>query len=325
MPQAGNAELIQMLQTAAEDEHAALIQYLRHAYMMGEGELACEIEGVAREEMRHFWILSRWIVRLGGQPTTNRGFTDVSGTAAPEWMQRNVDAEDRAIAMYEGYLARISDPDLQADIEFILGDERRHHDDFAHFVDKTTLELQAAPVVAAGAGAAGAGAADAAPAPGLDPVDQEALNWGVSHEYAAILQYLVHSFLLSDKDEEISIQLKMQAINEMQHMGWFGEELVGAGSAMPLDHHPLTLPQTPVAMLEADIQLEHDTAAMYGQFITQMVDPGAKGVIGDAKDQELYHASLFTRLMKRLAPPAAAPTAASSTKVWTIGTLKPKS
>jgi bacterioferritin len=318
MPQAGNAELIQMLQAAAEDEHAALIQYLRHAYMMGEGELACEIEGIAREEMRHFWILSRWIVRLGGQPTTNRGFTDVSGATAPEWMQRNVDAENRAIAMYEGYLARIADPDLRADIEFILGDERRHQGDFAHFVDKTTLALQAAPSVDAEPAAA-------APAQGLATVDEEALNWGVSHEYAAILQYLVHSFLLSDKDEEISIQLKMQAINEMQHMGWFGEELVGAGSAMPLEHHPLTLPQTPVAMLEADVQLEHDTAAMYGQFITQMVDPGARGVIGDAKDQELYHESLFTRLMKRLAPPAAAPTAAASTKVWTIGTLKPKS
>lgn len=317
MAQPGNAELIQMLQAAAKDEHAALIQYLRHAYMMGEGELACEIEGIAREEMRHFWILSRWIVRLGGQPATQRGFTDLSGASAPEWMQRNVEAEDRAIAMYEAYLARITDPDLRADIEFILGDERRHHGDFAHFVDKTTLELQAAPVEAP--------VADVEPAPGLDPVDQEALNWGVSHEYAAILQYLVHSFLMADRDEEISIQLKMQAINEMQHMGWFGEELVGAGSAMPLDHHPLTLPQSPEAMLEADVQLERDTAAMYEQFIATMVDPGAKGVVGDAKDQELYHESLFTRLTKRLAPPSAAPTASSSTKVWTIGTLKPKS
>ena len=314
MSQVANAELVQMLQAAAEDEHAALIQYLRHAYMMGEGELACEIEGIAREEMRHFWILSRWIVRLGGQPTTNRGFTDTSGVSAPEWMQQNVAAEDRAIAMYEGYLDRITDPDLQADIEFILGDERRHHDDFAHFVDKTTLELQAVPVVEA----------DGETALGLDPVDQEALGWGVSHEYAAILQYLIHSFLLSDKDEEISIQLKMQAINEMQHMGWFGEALVGAGSVMPLEHHPLTLPQTPLAMLEADVQLERDTAAMYGQFITQMVDPGAKGVVGDAQGQELYHESLFTRLMKRLAPPTEPSTAPSSTKVWTIGTLKPK-
>jgi bacterioferritin len=315
MPQTDNAGLIQMLKAAVEDEHAALIQYLRHAYMMGEGELACEIEAIAREEMRHLWMLSRWIVRLGGQPTTARGFTDLTGATAPEWMQRNVAAEERAIAMYEGYLTQIANPDLRADVEHILADERRHHGDFAHFVDKTTLEMQAVAVPAS---------ADAeATATAMAVVDQEAINWGISHEYAAILQYLVHSFLTMDKDEEISSQLMTQAINEMQHMGWFGEALVGNGKEMPLTHHPLTLPTDPAAMLEADIQLENETAAMYGQFIAQMVDPGAKGVIDDARGQELYHETLFGRLLKRLKP-VVSPTAAPTTKVWTIGTLKRK-
>jgi bacterioferritin len=314
MPQTSNADVIQMLKAAVEDEHAALIQYLRHAYMMGEGELACEIEGIAREEMRHLWILSRWIVRLGGQPTTQRGFTDLTGATAPEWMQRDVAAEERAIAMYESYLTRIADPDLRADIEHILGDERRHHGDFVHFVDKTTLAMQQAPPPEEPAGE---------PTPAMAAVDQEALNWGVSHEYAAILQYLTHSFLLMDKDEEISSQLMTQAINEMQHMGWFGEELVGSGEEMPLTHHPLTLPTDPQAMLEADVKLETETAAMYGQFIGQMVDPGAKGVIDDARGQELYHESLFGRLLKRLKP-VVSPAASPSTKVWTIGTLKRK-
>ncbi|HOT92300.1 MAG TPA: ferritin-like domain-containing protein [Anaerolineae bacterium] len=313
MPQTTNTDLIQMLKAAAEDEHAALIQYLRHAYMMGEGELACEIEAIAREEMRHFWILSRWIVRLGDQPTTQRGFTDVSGVTPPEWMQRDVAAEERAIAMYEGYLTRITDPDLRADIEHILADERRHHGDFTHFVDKTALAMQQAPTPEAAA----------APAPGLPSGDQEALNWGVNHEYAAILQYLVHSFLTMDKDEEISSQLMTQAINEMQHMGWFGEELAGSGAELPLTHHPLTLPADPQAMLEADVQLENETAAMYGQFIAQMTDPGAKGVIEDARGQELYHEALFGRLLKRLKP-VVSPAAAPTTKVWTVGTLKHK-
>ncbi|MBN2389963.1 MAG: ferritin-like domain-containing protein [Anaerolineae bacterium] len=312
MPQTDNAGLIQMLEAAVKDEHAAIIQYLRHAYMMGEGELACEIEGIAREEMRHLWILSRWIVRLGGQPTTQRGFTDLAGATSPEWMQRDVAAEDRAIAMYEGYLTQIDDPDLRADIKHILADERRHHGDFVHFVDKTTLEVQAAPEEPV-----------EEPAAAMASVDKDALEWGVNHEYAAILQYLVHSFLTMDTDEEISSQLMTQAINEMQHMGWFGEELVGSGGEMPLTHHPLTLPADPEAMLEADVQLENETAARYGQFVEQMVDPGAKGVIDDARGQELYHESLFGRLLKRLKP-VAAPTAAPTTKVWTIGTLKRK-
>ena len=313
MPQTDNTGLIQMLEAAVQDEHAALIQYLRHAYMMGEGELACEIEGIAREEMRHLWILSRWIVRLGGQPTTERGFTDLAGATVPEWMQRDVAAEERAIAMYEGYLARIEDPDLRADIEHILADERRHHGDFEHFVDKTEAEAPAEE----------AAEESAEESETMASVDKDALEWGVNHEYAAILQYLVHSFLTMDTDEEISSQLMTQAINEMQHMGWFGEELVGSGGEMPLTHHPLTLPADPEAMLEADIQLENETAAMYGQFVEQMVDPGAKGVIDDARGQELYHETLFGRLLKRLKP-VTEPATSSTTKVWTIGTLKRK-
>jgi len=212
--------------------------------------------------------------------------------------------------MYEDYLTRIDDPDLRADIEYILADERRHHGDFVHFVDK--------------AGAEAADAAPEEPAPAMAAVDKNALEWGVSHEYAAILQYLVHSFLTMDMDEEISSQLMLQAINEMQHMGWFGEELVGNGEEMPLTHHPLTLPADPKAMLEADVQLENGTAAMYARFIEQMVDPGAKGVIDDAREQELYHEGLFERLLKRLQP-VASPAAAPTTKVWTVGALKRKS
>ncbi len=315
MPEIANTDLVNMLRAAAEDEHAAIIQYLRHAYNMGEGELACEIEGIAREEMRHFWILSRWIVRLGGEPTVTRGFTDLSGMTPPAWMERDVAAEDRAIAMYRDYLNRIQDPDLRADLEYILGDELRHHDDFAHFVDKATQEAEAAVPAE---GEEPAPAAEAAPASS----DKEALDWGVGHEYAALLQYLVHSFLTMDMDEEISSQLKTQAINEMQHMGWFGEELAEMGQDMPLDPHTMTLSADPQTMLEADVKLEQETSAMYGQFLEKLSDPGVKGVVEDARGQELYHEKLFTRLLKRLAPhPDTTP---SSSKMWTIGSLKDK-
>jgi bacterioferritin len=312
-----------MLQAAAQDEHAAVIQYLRHAYMMGEGELACEIEGIAREEMRHFWILSRWMVKLQGQPTTTRGFTDTSGATIPEWMQRDVDAEERAIAMYTEYLDKIEDPDLRADLEYILADEERHRGDFVHFVEKAEASEELTAEVD--------GEADA---DGIASVDQSALEWGVQHEYAALLQYLVHSFLLEDTDNEISAQLEKQAINEMQHLGWFGEELADGGKEMPLEHHALTLPPEAAAMLDADVKLEQETAAQYADYLTQMVDAGIKGVVDDARGQEEYHESLFSRLLQRLmreeSETSSAKDGASSSKDetsahgWTIGTLKGK-
>jgi bacterioferritin len=313
-----DAEIVRMLQAAARDEHAAVIQYLRHAYMMGEGELACEIEGIAREEMRHFWILSRWMVKLGGQPTTTRGFTDTAGATIPAWMQRDVDAEDRAIAMYTEYLDKIEDADLRADLEYILADEERHRGDFAHFVDKAAASEAMAPEV----DVEGGGEEDA-----IASVDQSALEWGVQHEYAALLQYLVHSFLLEDTDTEVSAQLEKQAINEMQHLGWFGEELADGGKEMPLEHHALTLPSEAKAMLEADVKLEQETAAQYAEYLTQMMDPGIKGVVDDARDQEEYHESLFSRLLQRLMRgESETPTAKdeASAHSWTIGTLKGK-
>ena len=50
-------KIIALLNQDLEGEQAAVIQYLVHAYAMGEGEMACEIEAIAREEMRHFdWL-----------------------------------------------------------------------------------------------------------------------------------------------------------------------------------------------------------------------------------------------------------------------------
>jgi len=50
-------EIIKMLNHDIESEHGAIIQYLTHAYAMGEGEFSCEIEAIAR---RRCAILIFW-------------------------------------------------------------------------------------------------------------------------------------------------------------------------------------------------------------------------------------------------------------------------
>ena len=303
-------DLIAMLQAAARDEHAAIIQYLRHAYALGEGEEACEIEAIARDEMRHFWMLSRWMVKLGGEPTIERGFVDLAGETPPEWMDRDVEAEERAIAMYRDYIPRITDPALRADIERILADEEAHRGDFAHFAEK--FRRPAAPTPATEEQPPEEESAEAPPPPA--PADLEALDWGVRHEYAAILQYLFHAFLI--RDEDISRQLELQAINEMQHMGWLAEELSSLGREMPLEHHAVALPRELSAMLQADIQLEHETAEQYGKYVAQMEDEELKELVERIKDHELYHKGLFTRFLERIN--RLTPTG------WTVGSLRDK-
>ena len=59
---------IELLNQDLHLEHATIIQYLSHAYAFGEGELAGELESIAREEMQHFRWLAEEIVELGGRP-----------------------------------------------------------------------------------------------------------------------------------------------------------------------------------------------------------------------------------------------------------------
>ncbi len=66
-------KIIEMLNQDIEGEHGAIIQYLTHAYAMGEGDMACEIEALAREEMRHLDWLAETVVELGGVPSLKRG------------------------------------------------------------------------------------------------------------------------------------------------------------------------------------------------------------------------------------------------------------
>lgn len=292
------ADLVEMLKAAARDEHAAIIQYLLHAYQMGEGEEACEIEGIARDEMRHFWMLSRWIVKLQGVPTVERGFTDLGGETKAEWMDRDVQAEDRAIAMYRSYIAVIEDPALRSDIERILADEERHRGIFMELGEKFRHEQESAPEEVAGP-----------PVP--SPSALEALEWGIRHEYAAILQYLFHSFLT--KDEETSRQLELQAINEMQHLGWLAEKLAGMGKPIPVEHHPVDLSRDLQQMLKADINLETETADKYESFLARIEDPSVKELLETLKAHELYHEGLFKRLLERIKH--------LSPSGWTIGSL----
>ena len=205
-------DVIAMLKADMRDEHAAIIQYLQHAYAIGEGEEACEIEAIARDEMRHFRWLAEMIVELGGDPTMERGEVDTGGAGPVEWMARDILAEERAIAQYKEHIAAIDEPRVVRLLERILSDEEAHRKQFADLADELAEET---------ATKAEEPASEAEVAP---PRLLEILNQGVQHEYTVILQYLYHSFVTPHC--EVGRELDMQAINEMQHMGWLAEEAV---------------------------------------------------------------------------------------------------
>ncbi|MFC1862014.1 ferritin-like domain-containing protein [Chloroflexota bacterium] len=271
-------EIIILLNKDVEDEHGAIIQYLTHAYAMGEGEMTCEIEAIAREEMRHLDWLAETIVELGGVPSLERGTMNLDGQSVADWMRRNVLLEEGAINHYKEHIKAIDDPKIKRLLKRILSDEESHHGDFQHFVDKAERE----------------GAKDLRGTLADEVV--RALNWGIEHEYTVILQYLFQSYVT--ENEEAKEELHDQAVNEMQHMGWLAEKIVDIGSKPRIEHTEVDRSTKTADMLRGDIKIEQEVAAEYDRVAKEVKDPGLKKLLLRLRDHEIYHAEVFSDLLK---------------------------
>jgi bacterioferritin len=273
-------EIIALLNKDLEGEHGAIIQYLTHAYAMGEGEMACEIEAIAREEMRHLDWLADTVVGLGGTPSLKRGKMRTEGKSVSDWMKNDVLAEEDAISMYKEHIKAIGDRKIKRLLKRILSDEESHHGDFAHFVDKAKKE----------------GAKDLRG----DRKDRVAavLNWGIEHEYTVVLQYLLHSYMA--KDEEMKLEMQDQAINEMQHMGWLAEEMVSGKGNPRMEHTKVDKSTKMGDMLRADIKIEKEVAAEYDRAAKEVTVPDLKKLLKRIRDHELYHVEVFDDLLKEV-------------------------
>jgi bacterioferritin len=272
-------KIVELLNLDLQDEHGAIIQYLTHAYAIGEGEMACEIEAIARDEMRHLDWLAETIVELGGQPSLKRGTQNMAGKAVPEWMKNDVGLEEGAIKSYREHIKAVDDPKIKRLLKRILADEQAHRGKFEHFIDKAKRE-------------------------GLKDIrgsrkdsETKTMDWGIEHEYTVVLQYLFHSYMT--KNREAKKQLEDQAVNEMQHLGWLSEELAGGGGNPRIEH---TVPDQSVKtadMLKADIKIEKEVAEAYDKAAKEVKDAGLKELLIRIRDNEKYHIDVFNDLLKK--------------------------
>jgi len=288
-------------------EHAAIIQYLLHAYAIGESDIACEIEAIAREEMRHLKWLAERIVELGGEPSLERGPVDTSGETPAEWMARDILAEEQAIALYRQHLAAIEDPEVRLLLERIVNDEEVHRAKFAKLAEELAAEGRTA------VGPIRPEQATAGPSRAL-----EILLQGIQHEYTVILQYLYHAF--TTPHCEIADELEWQAINEMQHMGWFAEEMASRGAFPAMEHTPFDRSRDTARMLQADIAAERAVTKDYNAQIEDLKRAGETDLVAllsRVRDHEVYHDAVFSKLLKEIPPTE--PT--GPRPGWTVGSL----
>jgi len=271
-------KIIELLNQDLEGEHGAIIQYLTHAYAMGEGEMACEIEAIAREEMRHLDWLAEAIVELGGVPSLERGKMRMEGKSVVDWMKNDVSLENDALALYKEHIKLIDDPKIKRLLQRILSDEESHHGNFQHFVEKAQKE-QAKDVRGS-----------------HQDRTTQILNQGIEHEYTVILQYLLHSYISPNK--EVKRQMQDQAINEMQHLGWLAEELVDGEGNPRIEHTEVDRSTRTADMLRADIKVEKEVAAAYDHAAKEVKEADLKQLLLRIRDHEVYHADVFSDLLK---------------------------
>jgi bacterioferritin len=272
------AKIIELLNKDLQDEHGAIIQYLNHAYGMGEGEEACEIEAISRDEMRHLDWLAESIVELGGTPSLEKGKMLMGGAQVADWMKNDVALEEGAIAQYEEHIKIIDDPKIKRLLRRIVSDEQAHHQNFEHFVEKA---LQGLNRDVRG---------------NRKDRTAQTLNWGIAHEYTVVLQYLLHSYM--NPDEEAKKQLEDQAINEMQHLGWLSERLVSDGGSPKIEHTEVNQSTDPAEALKADIKIEKEVAEVYDKAGREAESTKIRDLLFRIRDNELYHIDVFGDLLK---------------------------
>ncbi|MFC1937314.1 ferritin-like domain-containing protein [Chloroflexota bacterium] len=270
--------IIALLNQDLEGEHGAIIQYLSHAYAIGEGEMACEIEAIAREEMRHLNWLAKVIVEFGGTPSLERGKMRMTGEAVTEWIQNNVVLEEGAIKGYREHIELIADPKIKRILKRILSDEEAHHGKFQHLVDKARKE----------------GAKDIRGK--RQDATTQLLDWGIEHEYTVILQYLLHSYMSPNR--AVKQQMEDQAINEMQHLGWLAEEMVDGGGNPRIEHTEVDQSTKTADMLRADIKIEKEVAEAYDRGAKEVDKAGLKQLLLRIRDHEKYHVDVFDDLLQ---------------------------
>ncbi len=271
-------KIIALLNKDLEDEHGAIIQYLNHAYAMGEGEMSCEIEAMARDEMRHLDWLAETVVELGGVPSLKRGTMRMGDGAVTDWMKNDVLLEEGAIKQYKEHIEAIDDPRIKRLLRRILSDEEAHRGDFEHFIEKAQRK----------------GAKDVRGSRRDDVT--KVLDRGIEHEYTVILQYLFHSYL--SPNAEMKEEMADQAINEMQHLGWLAEEMVDGGSSPTIEHTEVDQSTRATDMLRADIEIEKKVAAEYDRAAKEIDDPDLKKLFLRIRDNENYHIDVFSDLLK---------------------------
>jgi len=335
---AAHDAMVRMLQDDLAGEHAAIIQYMQHVWRMGDagGDIPCEVQEIARDEMRHFRWVAELVVDLGADPTVERDVIYINGSPPADLMLLDIDAEDRAIAQYVAHTREIDDRRVTRVIDRILVDERAHRELFRGYVtafggdpDAPSPRPGVGPFSGqrASSGSAQQAASEAPEATG--PFSQErpptnevisvtpyhappnlqlppgheqliaTLNSDIGREYTTVLQYLFQSFV--NKSNRLGTELQIDLAQwHMKHWGWLAERVAELGGEVTTHHEEIDRTRDAAYVIRSDIARQQALANHYAEEMQTVEDEDAQRKIARMHAHDVYQIDQLKNLQTAL-------------------------
>lgn len=293
-----DVNVVALLEENMRAEHAAIVQYLYHAFRL-KGEFVAEMQEIAREEMRHLQWLAEALATLGRPPMMERGPVAWEGSTAAEALRLDAAAEERDLARYEQQASSVADPPLQSLFQRITADERVHAEAFLEMAAEADKAGAVLYPRAEEVDRAGLSAEELAQ-------DVALLGEALRLEYTVVLQYLYQTFVV----ESCALRQELfedQAQESMKHMGWLAEAIVDLGGLPLLEAGPIAPTTDEQEILALNLRLEQAAHDQYALHLAKLRHPRARATLSRIFEQESFHIAQFARLQGGVAAGAPRP------------------
>jgi bacterioferritin len=128
------------------------------------------------------------------------------------------------------------------------------------------------------------------------------LNKDMADEHAAILRYLVHSYL-EGEDTSLGASLLSRAREEMWHMHWLGMIVGNLGGEPSMTPAPYPFnPTNRTAIFQSYVDYELKLVPHYMGQADKVDDPHIKRVLQREAWESEYHARKFQRILDKMTP-----------------------
>jgi len=208
-------ELIDMLNRDMKEEHAAIIRYLVHGWLEGEGtSIGASLISRSREEMWHMHWLGFIICKLGGEPDFVPAPYPHDPTNRATIFKSYVEYEEKLVPHYYTEADRVSEPHIRRVLQREAWESAIHARKFQRILDKLDPEkANSLP-----------GAEAELPREFLDRLQDE-----VTSKYNEMLQHIRYSWVMQKKGGILSWQLMDQAMEKMKQIAHFAEDVAENG------------------------------------------------------------------------------------------------